>query len=165
MSAAAPETATEARLRKILVVVDNSAELKAALRYACRRAVHTNGQVVLFTSLPAVQFAQSASINELMATEARNAAEQLLQDVAAEVHRQTGHFPSLYIREGDTMQQLLTVIGEEGGFAVLVLGAGSGAEGPGPLVSALSGQLAGKIRIPVTIVPGDMDPARIDALS
>jgi hypothetical protein len=46
-----------------------------------------------------------------------------------------------------------------------VLGAGIGSEGPGPLVSGLSGRLAGQIRVPVTIVPGDLDDARIDALS
>jgi hypothetical protein len=81
------------------------------------------------------------------------------------VHRQTGSFPALYIREGDVMEQLLKVLAEDRDFSNLVLGAGGGSEGPGPLVSAISGRLAGQIRIPVTIVPGDLDPARIDALS
>jgi nucleotide-binding universal stress UspA family protein len=100
-----------------------------------------------------------------MEREARSEAEQLLQDVAADVHRQTGTFPALYIREGDVMEQLLKVLDEDRNFSILVLGAGSGSEGPGPLVSAISGRLAGQIRIPVTIVPGDLDPVRIDALS
>ncbi|TAL04691.1 MAG: universal stress protein [Rhodospirillaceae bacterium] len=151
--------------RKSLVVVDNSAELKAALRFACRRAVHTGGLVALFYALPSAEFQHFASVRELMEREARNEAEQLLQDVAADVHRQTGTFPALYIREGDTMEQLLRVIAEDPSFSVLVLGAGTGSEGPGPLVSAISGRLSGKIRIPVTIVPGDLDTAQIDALS
>jgi nucleotide-binding universal stress UspA family protein len=151
--------------RKFLVVVDRSPELKAALRFACRRAVHTNGGVALFHAVPAAEFHHFASIAGLMEREARNAGEQLLQDVAAEVHRLTGTFPALFIREGDTAEQLLKVIAEDPSFSVLVLGAGFGAEGPGPLVSALSGQLAGKLRIPVTIVPGDLDEARIDTLS
>jgi nucleotide-binding universal stress UspA family protein len=151
--------------RKFLVVVDRSAELKAALRYACRRAAHTDGVIALFHAVPPAEFHHFASIAELMEREARNSAEQLLQDVAAEVHRLIGTFPALYIRQGDTAAQLLTVIAEDPSFSVLVLGAGTGSEGPGPLVSALSGQLAGQIRIPVTIVPGDLDEARIDALT
>ena len=152
-------------LRKLLVVVDNSAELKAALRFACRRAVNAHGVVALFYAVPAAQYQHLAGVSGLMEREARSEAEQLLQDVAADVHRQTGTFPALYIREGDTEAQLLKVLEEDPSFSNLVLGAGTGAEGPGPLVTALSGRLAGKIRIPVTIVPGDLDPARIDALS
>ena len=50
-------------------------------------------------------------------------------------------------------------------ISVLVLGAGTGPEGPGGLVSALSGSLAGKVRIPVTIVPGHLSDAQVDALT
>jgi nucleotide-binding universal stress UspA family protein len=151
--------------RKLLVVVDNSAELRAALRFACRRAVNAHGVVALFYAVPAAQYQHLAGVSGLMEREARSEAEQLLQDVAADVHRQTGTFPALYIREGDTEAQLLKVLEEDPSFSNLVLGAGTGSEGPGPLVTALSGRLAGKIRIPVTIVPGDLDPVRIDALS
>jgi nucleotide-binding universal stress UspA family protein len=146
-------------------VVDRSSELRAALRFACRRAVHTDGVIALFHAVPAADFHQLASISDLMEHEARTEAEQLLQDIASEVHRQTGKFPALYLRQGDTTEQLIKVIADDPTFSVLVLGAGTGTEGPGPLVSALSGQLAGKIRIPVTIVPGDLDEARIDALT
>ncbi len=165
-SDAKPESAIDdGAPRKFLLVVDQSTELKAALRFACRRALHTNGAIGLFHALPKAEFHHFASIGELMDREARSAGEQLLQDVAGEVHRLTGAFPALYIREGDTVEQLIKVIADDPSFSVLVLGAGSGTEGPGPLVTALSGKLAGKIRIPVTIVPGDLDPMRIDALT
>ena len=160
-----PPGASEAWRRKFLVVVDRSSELRAALRFACRRARHTEGQVALFHAVPSAEFHHFAAIGELMAREARNDAEQLLQDVAQEVLRQTGTFPSLYIREGDTTEQLLALIAGDPTFSVLVLGAGFGSDGPGPLVSALSGRLAGKIRIPVTIVPGDLADGQIDGLS
>jgi hypothetical protein len=61
--------------------------------------------------------------------------------------------------------ELTAVIAENPAISVLVLGAGTGGEGPGPIVSALSGKLAGKINIPVTIVPGDLTLERIDAIS
>lgn len=152
--------------RNFLLVVDSSSELSAALRFSCRRAVHTDGTVALFHAVEPSDFHHFSSIAELMETEARSEAEKLLQRVAADVQRQTGKMPSLYLREGDTKEQLLAVIDDEdAAISVLVLGAGTGEDGPGPLVSALSGQLAGKIGIPVTIVPGNLSNEEIDALT
>lgn len=151
--------------RTFLLVVDSSAELGAALRFACRRALHTNGSVALFHAVEPSDFHHFATIADLMETEARSEAEKLLQRVAADVNRQTGKMPSLYLREGDTNEQLLAVIEEYPDISVLVLGAGTGEDGPGPLVSALSGRLAGKITLPVTIVPGNLTTEEIDALT
>ena len=99
-----------------------------------------------------------------METEARSEAEKLLQRVAADVQRLTGQMPGLFLREGDVIEQLLSVIDDEKNISVLVLAASPGEDGPGPLVSALSGHLAGKIRLPVIIVPGNLTPEEIDAL-
>lgn len=151
--------------RTFLLVVDSSAELSAALRFACRRALHTNGNVALFHAVEPSDFHHFATIADLMETEARSEAEKLLQRVAADVNQQTGKMPTLFLREGDTNEQLLAVIEEHPDVSVLVLGAGTGEDGPGPLVSALSGRLAGKITLPVTIVPGNLTIEEIDALT
>lgn len=100
-----------------------------------------------------------------MDSEARSEAEKLLQRAAADVQRLTDQMPGLYLREGDSTEQLLKVIDEEQVISVLVLGAGTSEEGPGPLVSALSGRLAGKIRLPVIIVPGSLTAEEIDTLT
>ncbi len=161
-----PETKEgKERPRTFLLVVDSSAEMSAALRFACRRALHTNGHVALFHAVEPTDFHHFSSISDLMETEARSEAEKLLQRVAADVQRQTGHMPGLYLREGDTNEQLLTVLKEQDEISVLVLGAGTGDDGPGPLVTALSGKLAGKLTLPVTIVPGNLSTEEIDALT
>jgi nucleotide-binding universal stress UspA family protein len=151
--------------RSFLLVVDASAEMSAALRFACRRALHTGGNVALFHAVEPADFHHFASIGDLMETEARSEAEKLLQRVAADVQRLIGQMPSLFLREGDTMEQLQAVIAEQESISVLVLGAGTDDDGPGPLVSALSGRLAGKIPLPVIIVPGSLTPEEIDALT
>lgn len=151
--------------RSFLLVVDSSSELSAALRFACRRALHTGGSVALFHAVEPSDFHHFSSIADLMETEARSEAEKLLQRVAADVQRLTGKMPSLFLREGDTNEQLLAVLEEQKDISVLVLGAGTGEDGPGPLVSALSGRLAGKITLPVTIVPGNLTTEEIDALT
>ena len=48
---------------------------------------------------------------------------------------------------------------------VLVLGAGTNADGPGPLVSLLVGKMAGQMRVPVTVVPGNLSDEQLDQLT
>lgn len=165
MSADAPEPMDAEAARTFLVIVDRSAEMRAALRYSCRRAKHTGGTIALFHAVPQTEFHHFRTIGDLMDHEARTEAERRLQEVAGEVHRQTGKFPELYFRQGGALEELAKVITEHPAISILVLGAGTGTEGPGPIVSALSGKLAGKITIPVTIVPGDLTVERIDAIS
>jgi nucleotide-binding universal stress UspA family protein len=151
--------------RTFLVVVDRSVEFRAALRFACRRVLNTGGKVALFHAVPHSDYHHFAAIEELMQHEAKTEAERRLQQVAADVHKITGRFPGLYLRQGDTLEQLHIVIAENPAIDMLVLGASVGPEGPGVIISALSGKLAGKILIPVTIVPGDISEERLDALT
>lgn len=162
---ASPDAPSSEEGRTFLVVLDQSVEFKTALRFACRRAMNTGGNVALFHAVPQSDYHHFAAIDELMQQEAKTDAERRLQHVAAEVHRLTGQFPALHLRPGDTIDQLQEVIAENPSIDMLVLGARTGPEGPGPIVSALSGKLAGKILIPITIVPGDLSEERLDALT
>ena len=68
------------------------------------------------------------------------------------------------IRDGDKAEQILKLIDEDEDIAILVLAAGTGKEGPGPLVASL-GKTAGSYPIPVAIVPGHLSDEDLDALS
>jgi hypothetical protein len=57
------------------------------------------------------------------------------------------------------------LIEEEPAISILVLGAATGAKGPGPLVSALTGKFVGKLRVPITIVPGNLNDEQIKAIT
>jgi hypothetical protein len=73
--------------------------------------------------------------------------------------------PIVYIREGRAQDELVGLIDEEPGISILVLAAGTGAGGPGPLVTYLIGKAAARLRIPITIVPGGLTVEQVDALS
>ena len=73
--------------------------------------------------------------------------------------------PIVYLREGRPQEQLVALINEEPSISILVLGAGTGQAGPGPLISYLTGKPAARLRIPITIVPGGLTVEQIDALS
>ena len=151
--------------RTFLVVVDGSEELRAGLRYACRRAMHTGGNVALFKHVGNADFHHFAAIGEIMEREARSDAERQLQQAAADVIDATGRLPALYLAEGDLIKELVQLVQEHPEITVLVLSASTGPEGPGPLVSSLSGKNAAKLIVPVTIVPGDLSDEAIDQLT
>ena len=150
--------------RVFLVVVDDSPEMRAALRFACRRARSSDGQVALLRVID-LEYQQFASIGKLMQVEAREAAEELLNRLAGEVNSLSGHLPVLYVREGEPREELIKVITEEPSISVLVLGADPSSKGPGPLVTALTGKYVGKLRVPVTIVPGSLTDEQIDQIT
>jgi nucleotide-binding universal stress UspA family protein len=155
----------EPRERIFLVVVDETEEMKNALHFACRRALHTGGRVALFYALEPPEFQHWLGVERVMQEEARQNAEQMLQALATEVQATTGKTPVLYLREGRRRDQLMALIDEEPGISLLVLGMASGREGPGPLVTYLVSQMGGHIRLPVTLVPGDLSKDRIDAVT
>jgi nucleotide-binding universal stress UspA family protein len=151
--------------RVFLVVVDESEELKVALRYAARRAQHTGGRVALLYVIEPSELQHWGAVEDLMKEEQREAAEALLQKLGAQVTEIAGTMPIIFIREGRRRDELLALISEEKSMSVLVLAAGTSAEGPGPLVTALTGKQAAKLRIPMTIVPGSLTEAELDALT
>ena len=151
--------------RTFLVVVDDTEEMRGALRYACRRALHTGGRVALLRVIEPPEMQHFAAIRSLMRDEARADAEALLQKLAAQVKELSGDEPLLYVREGRSCDALLTLINEDANISILVLAAGTGPRGPGPLISALSGKTINKMRIPLTIVPGTLDDHSIDGIS
>ncbi len=149
-----------------LCVVDQSEELHQALRYACNRAKATGGRIALLYVIEPAEFNHWMAVGDLMRHERRQEAEEMLQVVARTVQQRTSSVPVIYIREGDVLSELLNLLKDrDAAISVLVLGANTGSTGPGPLVSQLTQKMAGRIHIPVTIVPGNMTDDEIDAIT
>jgi len=151
--------------RIFLVVVDDTPEMQVALRFAARRAKRTGGRVALLYVTERADFQHWAAVGDLMEQERRQEAEEVLQKYSDKLMELTGSMPMLYVRDGRPQDALLALLNEEPGISVLVLGADTGPKGPGPLVSACAGKLAGKLRVPVTIVPGSLTDDEVDALT
>jgi len=154
-----------ANARVFLVVVDESKELQAALHYAARRAAHTGGRIALLYVIEPSELQHWISIENLAREERREEAEQLMQRLCEQIAPIAGTMPIVYIREGHRRDQLLALIAEEPSISILVLAAGTGPEGPGPLITYLTGKPAARLRIPITIVPGGLTREQLDAVS
>ncbi|MEO1227091.1 MAG: universal stress protein [Pseudomonadota bacterium] len=155
----------EAGTRVFLVVVDETDEWRAALRFACRRAEHTGGRVALLHVIEPADFQHWMAVEEVMRAELREEAEQLMDRIATEVNEAAGTVPIIYLREGKVREELLALIDEEPNISILVLGASTQSEGPGPLIQYLMTKGVSRLRIPVTVVPGSLAEADIDKLA
>lgn len=157
------------RRNKFLVVVDATPECRVALRFASHRAKKIGGGVIMLHVIQEPEGTAEAShwisVAEQLQTEQRDAAEQLMQDLAAEVMQDSGIMPEFVIRDGRSQDELVTLVGEEPHILALVLGASPGKEGPGPLVSHLAGKLSGTFRTPILIIPGTLSDEMIAELT
>ena len=154
--------------RKFLVVADDTVEFQTALKFACRRARSTGGYVALLRIITPAVFEHWSGVREEIAREQRQEAEAALQLSAEYVQAETGLPPEFLILEADSNRAALKrVLTEDPDIKILVLAAGVGRGGPGPLVSAIGkdGVRWGSRKVPVTIVPGDLSDDEIAELA
>lgn len=159
------EPSLEPQERTFLVVVDNTEELHVALRFASLRAKKTGGRVALLYVVEPADFQHWMAVEDLMREEGRQEAEAVLQKYSAEVQEWSGKTPVFYLREGKLRDELLKLIDEDRSISVLVLGAATGTEGPGPLISSLAGKMTSDLRVPLTIVPGYLTDEQLESLT
>ncbi|MBP7062514.1 universal stress protein [Ferrovibrio sp.] len=164
MSETQRDSAAAPRRQKFLVVVDDTAESRVALRYATRRARNIHCGVVLLRVVEPVDFNQWAGVAEIMRQEAYEGAESLLRQLAEQVNLESGLLPEVSIREGKAKDEVLKLVEEDPGIRMLVLAAAPGNE-PGPLVTALAGQMVGNLSFPITLVPGTLTDEQIDRIT
>jgi nucleotide-binding universal stress UspA family protein len=150
---------------KYLVIIDESPECDRAVYYASRRASRTGASVLMLLVIePHDRHQQWLGVADIMRAEAHEAANQILDTFAARANGVAGITPERAIRDGDKTEEILALIDEDEDIATLVLAAGTGKEGPGPLVANL-GKTAGTFPIPVAIVPAHLSDEDLDAMS
>lgn len=152
-------------MRKFLVVLDDTPECLNAMRFAALRASKTGGAVELLAIIAPEEFQHWIGVGEVMRAEARERIEAHFEVFRDRMVKKEGIEPRLAIREGEKAEQVLEHIRSDPEIGVLVLGAGTRGEGPGPLVAELVGRRGGDMPIPITVVPGAMTKEEIIAVA
>ncbi len=151
-------------MRKFLVVLDDSRECLNAMRFAAMRAANTGGGVEILSVIPPDDFNHWIGVGEIMREEARERIRAHFEVFAKWMRDKQGIDPTLVIREGEVVPEILAQIWENPDIGVLVLGAATDNKGPGPIVTQLT-RSSGSLPIPVTIVPGDMSKERLEKIT
>ncbi len=141
---------------KYLVCVDGSAHSRVAVRFACLRAKNSHGKVVLLTAIEPAEFQHWMAVQDVMLEEKREEAEHVLQDLAAEVNEWAGVMPELVVRDGHIGDEILAAVEDDPMISFLVVGAAPPTGRGGKLISWLASQLAGRLSIPLVVVPGNL---------
>jgi nucleotide-binding universal stress UspA family protein len=148
---------------KFLVIVDDSDECGRAVRFAARRVVHTGARLMMLSVTDKSDFQQWLGVGDLMQQEATESAQALIDRFSRDCRSLGVDEIETTIRSGKKADQIMRLIDEDLDISFLVLGAGTGTAGPGPLVSMLASRSA--FSIPVVVVPGSLSDAEIDALA
>src|SRR5690606_14388425 len=143
-------------MRTLLIVLDETPEMLNAMRYAAIRAAKTGGNVEILAIISPEEFQHFMGVADVMRQEAREKIEAHFQIFKDRMEKREGITPKLAIREGDKVDCILNYIKENPHVGLLVLGAGTGKDGAGPIVTALTGRRLSELTIPLTIVPGSM---------
>ncbi|MFK7940269.1 MAG: universal stress protein [Roseovarius sp.] len=151
-------------MRKFLVVLDDSTECLNAMRFAAMRASHTQAGVEILAVIPPEEFNHWIGVGDLMREEARERIQVHFEVFAKWMRDRQGVDPELVIREGEPLKEIMAQVQDDPDIGVLVLGASTGRQGPGPLVTHMT-KNSGSMSIPVTIVPGDMSKERLEAIT
>ncbi|HEV2604782.1 MAG TPA: universal stress protein [Microvirga sp.] len=150
---------------KFMVVVDDTPECARAVHFAARRASRTGASMVMLAVVDPPDNFEWIGVGEAMIAEAQEEAEKRLEEAAKEARAAAGLDPEQVIRVGEKSASITKLIEEDEDISFLVLAAGTGKEGPGPLVSSIAGKAASTFPIPIVIVPGSLSDDEIDALA
>ena len=150
--------------RTYLVVIDDSAEARVALRFAARRASKTDGSVEVLAIVQPPDFVQWGGVQAAIEEEQRLRIEASVAASVGEIVETAVIVSSLVVRAGDPVTEVRAYVGTRLDIAALVLGAAPSGD-PGPLVGDFTGHDAGKLPCPLMIVPGGLTEDQLEALS
>ena len=150
--------------RTYLVVVDDSAESRVALRFSARRAAKTGGRIEVLGVVEPQDFVQFGGVQAAMEEEQRLRIEGVVSSAIGEILDESGISANIIIRQGEVVKSVRDYVAGRDEIAALVLGAApSGA--PGLLVVNFTGNDAGQLPCPVMIIPGSLTDERLEQLS
>ena len=101
----------------------------------------------------------------LIEAEAAEEARERAEAAADRIRSVAGVEPEIVVHEGVPSEEIVALIEADEDISLLILAAGTGSDGPGPLVSSLAGKSAGSFAVPIAIVPGHLSDRDIDTLS
>lgn len=152
-------------MRKFLVLLDDSRECLNAMRFAAMRAAKSQGAaVVILSVIPAEEIQHGFGVADVMRAEARERIEAHFEVFAKWMRSRPGVDPELVIREGDTAEELLAQITEDGEIGVVVLGLSSDKSSTNPVLTRL---MRDPTALPcaISLVPGDLSKERLEAIT
>lgn len=158
-------TSMAERSRKFLAVSDETEECLTALIFAGMRAKAVGAGLVVLRCARSPGMGGWIGLDRDISQDAIDAARIKVTRHADAVEARTGVTPEIVVVEEDPIDAIRKLVDDDPSIKVLILAAGSGRMGPGPLVSRLAkGKPVAGRPIAVTVIPGDLTDKQLDEI-
>src|SRR5436305_15210805 len=109
--------------RTYLVVVDDSAESRVALRFAARRAAKTDGRIEVLGIVEPQDFVQFGGVQAAIEEEQKLRIEGVVSSAIGEILDESGIDASIIVQQGEPIRAVRDYVADRPEIAALVLGA------------------------------------------
>ena len=136
----------------ILVCLDTTNASKMALRYACYKAKRTGFFVQVLMVIES-SYKGMLFVSKAIGKDKRAEVERHIKKIIKEVSSETEIIPSISIREGDIVSEIIKEIKSVPNCTMLILGKSNNSLSDNTVLPKLSNQIGNKIKVPIAIVP------------
>jgi hypothetical protein len=151
--------------RKFLAVSDETEECLSALIFAGMRSKAVGAGLVILRCARVPGLGGWIGLDKDISQDAIDAARVKATQHADAVEARTGVIAELVVVDDEPIDAIRKLIEGDPAIKVLILAAGSGRLGPGPLVSRLAkGKPIANRPIAVTVIPGDLTTKQLDEI-
>jgi hypothetical protein len=151
--------------RKFLAVSDETEECLSALIFAGMRAKAVGAGLVILRCARVPGLGGWIGLDKDISQDAVDAARVKATQHADAVEARTGVAAELVVVDDEPIDAIRKLVERDVAIKVLILAAGSGRLGPGPLVSRLAkGKPIASRPIAVTVIPGDLTDRQLDEI-
>jgi hypothetical protein len=151
--------------RKFLAVSDETEECLSALVFAGMRAKAVSAGLVILRCARVPGMGGWIGLDKDISQDAIDTARLKATQHADVVEQRTKVKPELSISDDEPVDAIRKLVEGDPAIKVLILAAGTGRSGPGPLVSRIAkGKPLANRPIAVTVIPGDLTDAQLDEI-
>lgn len=151
--------------RKFLAVSDETEECLSALIFAGMRSKAVGAGLVILRCARVPGLGGWIGLDKDISQDAVDAARVKATQHSDAVEARTGVIAELVVVDDEPIDAIRKLIEGDPAIKVLILAAGSGRMGPGPLVSRLAkGKAIANRPIAVTVIPGDLSAKQLDEI-
>ncbi len=149
---------------KYLVCVDNSGDWEKALNFSCHSIKKSGGKLALMYVIEPADFMHWQGVESIMKEESRKNAEELLSSIGTSVGDEFGLLPEFIVKEGDKVEEIISVANSEAKIDIIVLGSAPPGKGSNKLVTELTGKLNKNLNVLLTIVPANLSDESLEKI-
>jgi nucleotide-binding universal stress UspA family protein len=139
----------------IIACIDITNASSAVLKYACYKAKKRSFGVQILAVMEA-SHRDLLFVSRTMAKQKRLVLEKQLNKLIADIYEETGVTPSVSIKEGDIVTELIKEIEATPSCTMLVFGKTQNSFSDNTVLPKISKQIGTKIKVPVVIVPPNL---------